>query len=389
MKVAISAKGRFHAFFLANELQKAGLLNQLITSYPVFKAVEYGIGKKYVYSLLLNELVERGTKKLPFKFLKADRANYLFHEYFDKRSAKKIKKNCDIFIGWSSSCLHSIKKLKLKNKAVRIIVENGSTHAVFQKEILEEEYALQGLIFKTDQNIIDKKLEEYALADYISMPSQFTKNSFLQHGIAAQKIICVPYGVDTAKFYPLPKPDNIFRIIFCGNVGLRKGIHYLLQAFYELKLPNAELYIIGPAAAELNPYVAKYKSDNIIWAGCFNENKLVHEYAKGSVFCLPSIEEGLALVIPQAMSCGLPVICTTNTGGADLISEGKEGFILPIRDIEKLKEKILFLYEHPAVRIEMGKQARNTILNNFTWAHYGEKMITQYRNINTKGSTHE
>ncbi len=381
MKISISVKGRFHAFFLANELQKAGLLNQLITPYPVFKTCEYGIDKTFVDSLLLNELVERGIRQLPFQFVKTDRANYLFNKLFDMRAGRKIKTNSDIFVGWSEGCLETMKKIR--GRPIKLIVENGSTHAIFQKEIMEEEFELHGLSFQADKRMISKKLEEYSFADYISIPSQFTKNTFLKYPALKNKIICIPYGVDAEKFYPIKNAtnDKIFRIIICGNIGLRKGIQYLLKAFYELKLPNSELYVIGPVSAELKSIIEKYKASNIIWAGCFNENKLVHEYAKGSVFCLPSIEEGLALVIPQAMSCGLPIICTTNTGGGDIISEGEEGFIIPIRDADAIKQKILFLYENAETRIEMGKQARNTILNNFTWSHYGQKIIAAYRDI--------
>src|SRR3990167_899079 len=286
MKVTISVKGRFHAFFLANELQRANVLDQLITSYPIFKAEEYGIQKKWITSLISNELMERACRKLPFPFLKTRAIHRFFDDLFDRRAAKKIHYQNTIFVGWSSSCLQSFKKLK--KSPIKKIVENGSTHAVFQKSILEEEYGLFGLKHNSDPLVIEKKLEEYALADYISTPSLFTKNSFLQHGVSEKKIIHVPYGVNIEQFYPKPKPDKKFRVIFCGNVSLRKGIQYLLQAFYELKLPNSELYIIGPPADELKPFIERYRADNIVWAGSFRENKLVHEYAKGSVFCLPS-----------------------------------------------------------------------------------------------------
>lgn len=379
MKVTISVKGRFHAFFLAKELQKAGVLNQLITSYPVFKVQEYGVEKQFIQSLLFNELIERACHKLPFRFLKSSKANSFFHAFFDKRASRKIKNGADIFVGFSSSCLHTFNKLK--NSSIKKIVENGSSHAIFQKKILEEEYGLFGLKYHHDPIMIEKKCGEYALADYISLPSQFTKNSFLEYGFPEKKIIQVPYGIDITKFYYLPKQDKKFRIIFCGNVGLRKGIQYLLKAFYELKLPNAELYIIGPVSPELCPFVLKYKADNIIWAGSFRENALVYEYAKGDVFCLPSIEEGLALVLPQAMACGLPVICTTHTGGDDIITNKKEGFILPIRNVDALKEKILLLYDNPELRKQMGMQALKTIHEKFTWAHYGEKMISAYHDI--------
>ena len=377
MKVTISVKGRFHAFFLAHELQKAGILAQLVTSYPVFQAREYGIEKSFVCSLLLNECIERAYRHY-FSFLpQRQKMNSFFHTFFDKRVRSKIKQDSDIFVGFSSSCLHTIRSLQ--SKATKIIVENGSTHAVFQEEILEEEYALHGLCYVSDAMMIEKKCQEYTLADYISVPSRFAENSFLRQGLSAKKIIRVPYGVDTQKFYSLPKFDSQFRIIFCGNVNMRKGIIYLLKAFYELKLPRAELYIIGPVSIEVHMFIKKYQTHNIVLAGSFRENKLVHEYTKGDVFCLPSIEEGLALVLLQAMACGLPVICTTHTGGSDIICDEQEGFVLPIRDVDALKEKIVLLYEDKVLRRDMGQQAQKTILEKFTWAHYGEKMIAAYR----------
>jgi glycosyltransferase involved in cell wall biosynthesis len=99
------------------------------------------------------------------------------------------------------------------------------------------------------------------------------------------------------------------------------------------------------------------------------------------VFCLASIEEGLAMVQVQAMACGLPVICTTNTGGADIVREGRDGFIVPIRDVNALKEKILYFYENPEAGKIMGESARRRVQAGFSWSDYGHKMIASYRKI--------
>ena len=103
--------------------------------------------------------------------------------------------------------------------------------------------------------------------------------------------------------------------------------------------------------------------------------------SQGSVFCLASIEEGLAMVQPMAMACGLPVICTTNTGGADIVREGRDGFIVPIRDVDALKEKILYFYEHPDACRAMGESARLRVQAGFSWADYGNKMIAAYQKL--------
>jgi glycosyltransferase involved in cell wall biosynthesis len=88
------------------------------------------------------------------------------------------------------------------------------------------------------------------------------------------------------------------------------------------------------------------------------------------------------MVQAQAMACGLPLICTTNTGGEDFISEdGKEGFVVPIRDVEALKEKILYLYENQDIAKEMGQNAKQTISTGYTWDDYGNKIVDKYKKI--------
>ena len=87
------------------------------------------------------------------------------------------------------------------------------------------------------------------------------------------------------------------------------------------------------------------------------------------------------MVQAQAMACGLPVICTTNTGGADLVREGRDGFIVPIRDVDALKEKILYFYENPEAWQEYGGVGPAAVQAGFSWSDYGHKMIAAYRKI--------
>ena len=96
------------------------------------------------------------------------------------------------------------------------------------------------------------------------------------------------------------------------------------------------------------------------------------------VFVLASVQEGLATVQGQAMACGLPVIATTNTGGEDLFTNGVEGFIVPIRSPEAIREKVLYLYEHPEVREEMSRAALQRVQQLGGWRDYGEQMVTMY-----------
>ncbi len=81
------------------------------------------------------------------------------------------------------------------------------------------------------------------------------------------------------------------------------------------------------------------------------------------------------------MPGGLPVICTKNTGGEDIIRDGKDGFIIPIRDVEALKEKIMYLYDNRDICNEMGQLAKERVSKGFTWDDYGDRMIAKFRDI--------
>ena len=91
------------------------------------------------------------------------------------------------------------------------------------------------------------------------------------------------------------------------------------------------------------------------------------------VLVLPSIEEGLALVQAQAMACGCPVICTTNTGGEDLFTDGTEGFILPIRDVATLTERMQELADDPARQEIMRAAALRRVQSIGGWTQYGDR----------------
>jgi len=304
----------------------------------------------------------------------------MIFELFDRQAARHIMNQSDIFAGLSGCSLYSLRRAR--QMGAKTVLERGSSHMLYQRTILEEEYARFGLRRTVvHPQVVERELREYQEADFISIPSLFVKETFLQRGVPAAKLLHVPFGVDLTNFYPIPKVDKTFRVIHCGNLSLRKGVHYLLQAFWELKLPGAELWLIGSLPEEIRPFLKQFASPAIRHLGPFPEPELHKYYSQGSVFCLASIEEGLAMVQVQAMACGLPLIITTNTGGADLVREGREGFILPIRDVAALKEKILYCYENQEEVRRMGEAARERVRTGFTWADYGDKMMACYRRI--------
>ncbi len=377
MKVNISVVGRFHAFNLAEQLQNKKVLNKLITTYPKFITNRWGIKKSKIISEVFLEFLRRYKNKIPF--VSNEKLNIFIQKQHAKQAAKELN-NCDIHIGWSGSSLETFIEAKKMGKIT--ILERGSSHYSTQMELLSTEYNKFNMIFEPDYSTWQRELLEYELTDYIAIPSSFVKRSFIEYGIPEEKLLINPYGVDLSEFKQVEKEDDTFRIIFAGAGSLRKGYHYLLQAFFELELPNCELWHIGSIHDEIKPFLDRYKTDKWILKGHKPQSELYRYYSQGNIFVLPSIEEGFAMVQFQAMACGLPLICTTNTGGEDLITkDGEDGFVIPIRDVEALKEKILYMYNNQAICQEMGVKAKTKVSSGFTWDDYGDRYIKNLKEI--------
>ena len=218
---------------------------------------------------------------------------------------------------------------------------------------------------------LDRKDQEITLADHIFVASSMTYNSLIDAGVTDDRISIIPYGAPIDYFHPQPKPDSTFRALFVGRVGPRKGVHYLLQAWKSLNLSTAELCLVG--INEFPPDWLKPYQDYIHYTPSVPHHTLNQHYTRASVFIFPSLVEGFGLVLLEAMACGIPIITTPNTAGLDLITDGVEGFIVPIRDVEALKEKIEWCYHHPNELADMGKAARKKA-EFLTWDLYRHRL---------------
>ena len=386
MKIAIVVGGRFHAFNLAEQLNYKGYLSQLITSYPKFYIKKnFNISSDKVKTIISKEIFSRIISKNKYlnKMLNID--DFLIN-YFDKLASKKLDlNNLNILVGWSSFSLESFKKAQNFN-CIKVL-ERGSSHIQYQYEILKEEYELLGIKPKLPSNqIIEKEMQEYEISDYICVPSDFVKKSFIEKGFNEKKIVKIPYGVDLNSFYR--KKNNLndkkFRVVYVGASSVRKGIYYLLKAFTELNLNDSELLIVGKIDKEIIPIIKKFENFNVKYFGSKKQNDLNDYYNRADIYVTCSVEEGLSMVQAQAMACGLPVICTTNTGGDEILDDGRSGFVLPIRKVDKLKEKLIYFYENRDMISVMGNNAYEKATRFLSWSNYGDKMSEFYNKILSK-----
>lgn len=225
---------------------------------------------------------------------------------------------------------------------------------------------------------IERKQQESQLADRIFVASSVTQNSLLNAGIKPEKISVIPYGAPVEYFQPKLKNDKLFRALYVGRVAAHKGIQYLLPAWKELRLPEAELLLVGVNDFPQG-WLSQY-SDLFQHVPSVPHASLNEYYSTANVLVFPSLIEGFGAVVLEAMACGIPVITTSNVGAADILTDGVEGFIIPIRDVEALKEKLEWCYTHPQELAEMGKAARRKA-EQLTWGRYRQQLASRVQEL--------
>ena len=136
MKINISLRGRFHGFDLANGLFESGHLNKLFTSYPMYFFDRYSIGKEAITNAPIYEIFERTIQKFPALRRHSGFVSTFVPNGFDRFVAANIKSDFDIFVGWSSFSLYSLKKVRNLNKIS--VLERGSTHILWQTNQLRK-----------------------------------------------------------------------------------------------------------------------------------------------------------------------------------------------------------------------------------------------------------
>ena len=238
---------------------------------------------------------------------------------------------------------------------------------------MRDEHARWGFPYRPiDPRIVAKEEREYVAADLITVPSGFAERSFVASGVPAEKLRRIPYGGRLDRFKPQGKPaPGTFQVLFVGHISLRKGIPDLLEAFARLRHPAKTLRLIGSIDPVMAPLLAKLPADRVEFLGNVPNAELARYYSESHVLVLPSIEEGLAMVMAEAMASGCPVIASTNTGAEDLFTDGREGYIVPIRSADAIGEALARIADDPELQAQLRQRAIERIKAIDGWNTYG------------------
>jgi glycosyltransferase involved in cell wall biosynthesis len=385
-KVVVVTPGRFHSVDLAEQLQGAGRLAAIYTGYPRFKLRNTGVEPRLIRSfpwLQTPYMVGSRFQHFPQRML-AEIA-WQSNELIDAYAARTLPE-CGLVSALSASGLKA--GAEIQRRGGIYVCDRGSTHILWQQRILQEEYRRLGLPWHgIDPRVVEKEQAEYALCDAITLPSLFAMQSFIEMGIPMKKLRHVPYGVNLSAYKRSTKRTSNFRVLFVGQLSVRKGLHYLLDAFNRAALPGSELVLVGGRTPDTEALLKRHPVERLIMPGLLPREGVAQEMSRASVMVLPSIEDGFGLVQAQALSCGCPVIATTHTGAEDLFEDGREGFIVPPRDVAALTEKLTRLYHDPDLLTEMSAAAIPRVMKLGGWDTYGRKMMAVFDDL--LGAGHE
>ena len=222
-----------------------------------------------------------------------------------------------------------------------------------------------------------RKTAELEMADTVVAASSFTRRTLASLPSLRASVHVIPYGapppaVESASAASNGNGSGPLRVLFAGSLGQRKGLSYLLDAVSRLK-KHVELTLLGAKTVQdCAPLEAAVRAHR--WIPSLPHAELLTEMSRQDVLVLPSLFEGFGLVLLEAMSRGLPVIATAHTGGPDVIDDGVEGFIVPIRSAEAIAEKLELLRRDPARLVAMKDAARRKALT-LTWETYRRRLV--------------
>ncbi len=297
---------------------------------------------------------------------------------FDRRTARAWAGGSKFIYGFELASVETFEAQKKRGGCCVLgqwITHYGTSVPIFDEEVRrypEAATAYDRHVLTNAPEIALLKDRQYAASDLIVANSEFVKESFVREGFDPDRIVVVPTGgpgVQVEEAAERIKDRVVF--ISAGSQSLRKGTHYLLDAWRRLNArAGAELWMIGKNT--LPDSMTQGLSGRVERRPSVPRSELYSLFRKVSVLVLPSLCEGFAFVILEAMANGLPVITTPNSGCDKFVEDGVNGWIVPIRDVNALAGRMQECLDRPERLREMGEASRRKAAA-WTWSDYAER----------------
>tara|TARA_B100002019_G_scaffold16080_1_gene12649 strand:- start:4621 stop:5877 length:1257 start_codon:yes stop_codon:yes gene_type:complete len=364
---------------IKNVLNKRSIIgineNKIITKFfffEIFNLIKLRIFKnifknsKEKYSSLTSEYIQHQCDKIDLLSSKVIKKNYLnisaiyAYEMGAYNTFKEAKK-------YDIKCIYELPTPYWREREKKISQELKSYKNTDLRKIT--------LFYKKKKTKFFKKLDsEIQNADIIIVPSNYVKKTILKSKFNYKKILVAPYG--------FPKPiskkkwfnrNNKIEILFVGSLVPNKGILCLLKTIKVLSKINQDkfnLTIVGSGPLE---NLLKQKLPNSTFKKYLSHNQLLKEMEKKDIFLFPTLYEGLSLSLSEAMSRGMVVISTANSGLLEFGNKSNS-ILVKVNDHNQIAKKISFLINNPQKVKYLGMNAIETS-KKYNWQDFSKKVI--------------
>jgi starch synthase len=300
----------------------------------------------------------------------------------DRRVARRLSsdKRVKAVYAYDNGALKSFRMAK--SHGLKCLYEHPIVYWRKVREYQQEEAELHpewastlGALADSEEKLARKE-QELALADIVITPSTFARNSLADAPQLKAPVRVIAYGAPPVN-HRIEKDERgtKLRVLFVGALSQAKGLGYLLAAARRLER-QIQLTLIGHRVSPVVPeprVLNRYR-----WIPSLAHEDLLAQMSQNDVLVLPSLHEGFGLVILEAMAHGLVVITTPHTGGPDIIVEGVNGFIVPIRSAEAIEERLTRLISDKNLLTEMSLAAQRKA-EMFPWETYRQELGSMAR----------
>ena len=372
MKISFSATNPCHMWPTARAIAREGALAHYYSGYPAWKIADANPAQLRCASFRTN-IVYGLLKYVPAALRPKPRRLFVWQDRGFDRWVGAHLEPCDFIHAMPGQAMHTFRAAR--RLGIRTVLNHATGPAREWVRIMRPEYERVGLRLEKecpyDEAYFAREDEEYALADFHCAASTIVREQLAASGIPESRIWVAPYGADTnARVFQRAEnasPPPAFRILFAGQISLRKGIRTLLDALTLANREHWKMEFIGSRSSETEKDIAAYRGATpLTFQGALPQEQLARAMRDSSVLVLPSLEEGFGLVVPQALNCGCPCIVSDRVGGKDCIRQRDNGSIFPLGDAHALAAELDWWERNP----------RRTA-DNFTWTAGARTIIAE------------
>ncbi len=359
-----AAIGRVTGVDLVRELKRREVLEvplELITAYPFWEVFRVGLAKSKIGPVWVDRVWDLGSRR------------------FDRVVASRELDGAEAIYSYEYACLESFETAR--RRGIATIIDLPSPDSGFVERLLVDEVVKFPSLKRAHSYYFERKLperlkrrrDELKLADIVVANSAFTARSYIAAGVAPEKILTVHYGApEVANDTVTHRSKGPLRVLWAGTFSVRKGAHYLLEAWRSLKLDgSAELLVFG--AVTLPDGLVAVLPKSITIRPTIPRSELYANYGCADVLAFPTLADGFGMVVTEAFAYGLPVITTSRAGAADLVRHGENGLIVEAASAGAIAESLEWCLANRAALAGMRDAARATAAS-WQWSDYRQAL---------------